>query len=333
MNKTEAFMASDLGALEAMGQENVMKLGKKAYETLRANGKDIKEELAKKAGVASEALDIGESSLYTTAIAGFIEKRLRPELVAAGVIKSITAPAKGADSIKIPLRNALITAADLGDDGAVSYDSGTYGSTTITMRYSYAAQSITHELLQFASVDLMAEELGEIGDAIARKVDSDIIAALKAATTTGNGNLTQLGSGTYVDFDALVDGKQAAKANFAKPNVILMSSQTEAAIVKLGQFAGTTNVVGALTGQGENGNTFPVLQSVLAMKVVTSEQVDDDDIYLIDTARTGYLVRKNGVEVFDGRRSGYLAFEVIGAHAYGIGVVQPKAVYRIEENA
>lgn len=325
-------MTNDLGSLEAMGQENVTKLGKVAYEALKKKGIDIKEELAKKANVSTEALDIGETSLFTTAIAGFIEKRLRPELVAAGVIKSISAPAKGADSIKIPLRQALITAADLGDDGQVSYDSGTYGSTTITLRYSYAAQSITHELLQFANVDLMAEELGEIGDAIARKVDSDIISALQTATTTANGNLTQLGSGTYVDFDALVDGKQSAKANYAQPNVILMSSQTEAAIVKLGEFSGST-VAGSLTYQGENGVTFPVLQSFLNMRVVTSEQVDDDDIYLIDTARTGYLVRKNGVEVFDGRRSGYLAFEVIGAHAFGVGIVQPKAVYRIEENA
>jgi len=332
MNQTNAFIASDLGSLESMGQENVTKLGKAAYEALKSKGVDIKEEMAKKAGVAVEALDIGESSLYTTAIAGFIEKRLRPKLVAEGVIKSIAAPAKGADSVKIPLREALITAADLPDSGQVTYDGGTYGSTTITMRYSYAAQSITHELLQVANVDLMAEELGEIGDAIARKVDSDVIAALQTATSTANGNLTQLGSGTYVDFDALVDGKQSAKANYAEPNVILMSSQTEAAITKLGEFSGST-VAGSLTYQGENGVTFPVLQSFLNMRVVTSEQVDNDDIYLIDTARTGYLLRKNGVEVFDGRRSGYLAFEVIGAHAYGIGIVQPKAVFRIEENA
>lgn len=329
---TQVQVTNDLGSLEAMGQENVTKLGKTAYEALKKKGVDIKEELAKKANVSTEALDIGESSLYTTAIAGFIEKRLRPELVAAGVIKSITAPAKGADSIKIPLRSALISASDLGDDGQVSYDSGTYGSTTITMRYSYAAQSITHELLQFANVDLMSEELGEIGDAIARKVDGDIIAALKTATTSGNSNLVQLGAGTYVSFDNIVDARKSAKANYAKPDTILMSSETEAAIYKLTEFSGTT-IAGSLTRQGENGSTFPVLSSVLGMRVVTSEQVDDDDIYLIDTARTGYIVRKNGVEVFDGRRSGYLAFEVIGAHAYGIGIVQPKAVYRIEENA
>jgi HK97 family phage major capsid protein len=325
-------VSNELGSLESMGQENVCKLGKAAYEALKAKGIDIKEELAKKANVSSEALDIGESSLYTTAIAGFIEKRLRPDLVAEGVIKSISAPAKGADSVKIPLRQALITASDLPDSGAVTYDGGTYGSTTITMRYSYAAQSITHELLQVANVDLMAEELGEIGDAIARKVDSDIISALQTNTTVAGGNSIKLGATATVTFDDLVDAKAAAKANYAKPNVILMSSQTEAGIVKLGEFSGST-VAGSLTYQGENGVTFPVLQSFLNMRVVTSEQVDDDDIYLIDTARTGYLLRKNGVEVFDGRRSGYLAFEVIGAHAYGIGIVQPKAVYRIEENA
>jgi HK97 family phage major capsid protein len=327
---------STTNSLEGFGtlsKENVMKLGKVAVEALKTRGIDIQEKMAEMSGVSKEDLNINQGDLYTTAIASFIEKKLRPDLVAAGVIKSISVPNKGADSIKIPLRNELITAGDLPDSGQVTYATGSYTSTTISLRYSYAAQEVTHELLQMANYDLLAEELGEIGDAIARKVDSDIIASFQAATTTENGNLANLGSGTYVTYDDLVDAKASAKKNYAKPQVILFNASTEGRILKLGSFGfDTTAGIGALGRQGDNGNVYPVLQTIMGLKVVTSEQVDDKDIFLIDTDRTGYIARKNGVEVFDGRRSGYLSFEVIGAHAYGIGIIQPKSIYRIQQN-
>jgi HK97 family phage major capsid protein len=322
------------GHLESAGQEKVTALGKAVVEQLQKEGKDVKEMIANKLGVAKEALDIGQNSLYTTAIAGFIERKLRPRLVAAGVIRSINVEGRGVDSIKIPVRNTLITAADLPDSGQVSYSTSTFESTTVTLRYSYASQDVTHELTQFANVDLIQEVIGEIGDAIGRKVDSDIIAALKAATTTANGNLVKLGATATITFDALVDGRKSAVANFAEPDVMLTSPETEAAIIKLGNFSGSGGyIVGALAMQGQNGATYPVPASFLGMRIVVSQQVDDDDTYLIDSARTGYIARRNGVEVFDGRKTGYLAYEVIGAHAYGIGIVQPKALYRIEENA
>lgn len=323
----------DLNSLSEFGnKEHVNKVGKIIVESLRQSGR--LEPLAEKLGVKKEALDVGDSQLYTTAIAGFIEKRLRPKLVAAGVIKRISNfNTKGSNSVKIPVRNSLITAADLPDDGSVSYDSGTFASTTITLSYKYAANSITHEISKFANVDLMAEELGEIGDAIARKMDSDVISALKSATTSGNSNLTQLGATATVTFDNLIDGQASAFGNYAEPDVLLANHSTLATIMKEVQVTGGTNAPGALTNQGEKGSTFPYLRTVLGMNVVGSQQVDGDDIFLIDSARTGYLIESGDVEVFDGRRSGYVANEVIGAKCYGVGVVQPKAVYRLEENA
>jgi HK97 family phage major capsid protein len=327
---------STLETTEGIGsasKEHIFKLGKVMVEALKKKGVDVREELAKRAGVAKEALTIAETDVFSTAIAGFIEKRLTPELATVGAIKEIAAPGKGYDSIKIPMRNALVTAQDLGDTGQVSYDSGSHTSTTITLRYVYAAQEITHELLQFANVDLLAEELGEIGDAIARKVDSDVIAAFKTNTTTTIGNLTQLGSTTEVTFASLVSGLQKAKENYAKPDLLIVSPETEATIIALGNLSGTTNVIGSMVMKGDEGTNYPLPNRILGMKVIVSQQVDDDDIYMVDSARTGYLCRRNGVEAFDGRKSGYLSFEVIGAHAYGVGIVQPKAVYRLEENA
>ena len=324
---------SDLGEFS---QEGVIKVGKVAVEAMKKNKKydKVLELLSEKAGlpIATEGLDITETGLFTTAISAFIEKRLRPKLVAAELIKVIdNFQTRGQNAIKVPLRDSLITALDLPDNGVVSYTSGTYGSTTITLSFKYAANRLTHEIIKFANVDIIAEEMGEIGSALGRKVDSDIIAAFKAATTTANGTLTGLGTGTLITYNALVDGTTSAKTNYAEIDAILLNPSTLATIMKMDEFKGGTSLVGSLMFKGDDTTHFPVPRAILNMRVVESTEVDVDDIYLIDTARTGYMVKAGDVETFDGRISGALAFEIIGALNYGVGIVQPKSLYRLEE--
>lgn len=315
-------------------KENVTKLGKVAFEGMQKNPKyaSTLEQLNK---MKETGLDVTQTDLFATAVAGFIEKRLRPDLVAAGIIKVIdNFETRGQNAIKVPMRTALISASDLPDSGALTADTGTFRSATITLTYKYAYNTITHEILKFANTDLIAEELGEIGDALARKMDSDIIAALVTATGTGagNSNYTLLTVGTYISYTALVNGQNLAKQNYAKPDVILMNPSTVATLLTTTEFKGGTSLVGTLMFKGGSNETFPLPASILNMRLVESLQVDDDHIFLIDTARTGYLVRAGGVETFDGRVSGYLAYEIIGALNYGVTIVQPKAVYRVIEN-
>lgn len=328
---------TDLGNFS---KEGVLKVGKVAVEAMMNDGtgryEKFMEALSKKAGVTitKESLDAGGlGALFTTAMSTFVEKRLRPKLVAEGVIKQITNfNTKGQNSIKIPMRDALITASDLPDTGVVTYDTGSYGSTTITLSYKYAANRLTHEIIKFANVDLIAEELGEIGFAISKKVDDDIIAAMLAATTSAAGNAIELGAGTYATYTGLVTAVNAAKQLYAEPDVMLLNPSSMVTIMTLSQFAGGTSLVGSLMFKGDETTHFPMPRQILNMRVVESTGVDDDDIYLIDTARNGYLVRAGDVETFDGRISGALAFEIIGALNYGVGIVQPNAIYRVREN-
>ena len=320
---------SDLGDYS---QEAVAKIGKVAVEGMQQSGKYDK--VLEKLNVTKEDLNI-TTDVYTTAITSFIEKRLRPDLVAAQVIKTINNfNTKGQNAVKVPLRNALITASDLPDSGQLTNDTGSYGTTTITLTYKYASNQITHEIMKFANADLIAEEMGEIGDALGRKMDSDIIAALKVATTSAGtySNYLALTTGTFITYDLLVDALANTKANYAKPDVLLLNPSTMATILKLDEFAGGTSITGALVFKGDDTTAFPIPMRILNMRVVESLQVDDDDLYLIDSPRTGYLVRAGDVETFDGRVSGYLAYEVIGALNYGVTIVQPKSVYRIIEN-
>jgi HK97 family phage major capsid protein len=322
--------------LSQFGQESIKKVGRIVIESLKKDHPEkyeaLREAVAKKAGVAKESIDVTETDLFVTAISSFVEKRLKPKLIAEGVIKKITNfDTKGQNAVKLPMRNALCTAQDLPDDGAVSYDTGSYTSTTVTLTYKYAAQRLTHEIMKFANVDLISEELSEIGDAIRRKYDTDIIAAVKAASVTAQGNFAYT-SGTYVAFTDIVAARKSALANYAEPDVIVVSPETEATIYNLAQFSGTSTV-GAMHYQGKDGEYFPTARSILGMRVIVTPQVADTDIYLIDTARCGYAVEAGSVETFDGRVSGALAYEVIGALNYGVGIVQPKAIYRVEEKA
>lgn len=334
---SELTIVSEASDLSDYNKEGVIKLGKMVCEkVLNSPRKHQKYAKGLEAlGITKEAMTVGQTDLFTTAISGFIEKKLRSKLVAAELIKVIdNFDTRGQNALKIPIRAALITANDLPDSGLLTHASGSYTSGTITLTYKYASNQLTHELLKFANVDLIAEELGEIGSALSRKMDSDIISAFQTATTSGNGNLTQLGSGTYASYTALVNGLNSAKQNYAEPDVILMNPSTTAYLmINETKLIGGSQLVGSLAFKGDKGEHFPAIQAILGMRLVESVQCDADDIYLVDTVRTGYLVKAGSVETFDGRVSGYLAYEVIGALNYGVTIVQPKSIYRVEENA
>lgn len=310
--------------------EDVQKIGKVLVEGLKQRkDKDVK--VQEMLAMATEDLNLaGQTSLYTTAVAAFVEKLLRPKLVAAGVVKQINDfQMKGFNSVKVPLRSALITAAALPDNGAVSYDGGTYNQQTITLAWVYAANRISHALLETAAVDLISAELGEIGYAIAKKVDSDIIAAIDAAVTNGNSNRAFLGASTVISYGAIVDAYTSAMANYAEPNVILTNPVTFGTIMKLSE---VKTAAAYAVPSNDTGKFMPMLAGLLNLQVIATPQCGSNKTYLIETERTGYLVMGSPVQTFDGRISGALAYEIIGAQAYGVAIVQPKSIYGICEN-
>ena len=271
-------------------------------------------------------------SLFTTAVASFIEQRLRPNLVAADLIKFIpNFSLSGSDSVKIPIRSALITAADLPPSAEVTYDTGTYSDTTIQIEYKYAANSITIPSMQQANVDIMANELFEIGDALRRKSDSDIIAEFESATPSdgSNSNYTALGTSTVVDYDNFVDALVAMMANDSDPTDILTNPASYGNILKS---ATLITSLGRANGGSGTGNTFPRATELLNMTIHASSQVSSDDVFLIEAGKTGYFMEGTSVQAYDGRRSKHLAMEVIGAYPYGVAIVQPATIYRIREN-
>lgn len=326
-------MKSEKNVIEQFPKVGVEKLGEKMFNLMsKKEQKALKEAYATLKEDTPTGLDTTTAPLFSSIVATFIEAKMRPELVANKVIKEISMDIKGFNQIKIPIREDLITATNLPTSGELTYQDDGYETADITTSFKYAANRITWEVINYASVDLIANEIYEIGYALSRKIDSDIIAAIDAACTAQNGNLKNLGTSTYVTYDSLIEGFYGAIANFAKPNWILTGPDTAIRIMKLTEFK-TAWYGGVANPLQSPSEVFRPLQVILGCGFLVSNQVGANNLYFIDSERTGYLVKSNlGVQTFDGRVSGALAFEIAGAVCYGVGIVQPKSIYKLKGN-
>ena len=88
-------------------QETVHQIGQLLMERVREGApvaerySGFKEAILKK--LSKEALTLGNNTaLTTTAVASFVEKPLRPDLIAMGVIRTTTLDMKGHTALKIP---------------------------------------------------------------------------------------------------------------------------------------------------------------------------------------------------------------------------------------
>ena len=280
---------------------------------------------------ASEDLTFGNNGgLYTDIVADFVERRVRPTLVGEGIIKRIRVDSKGTSAIKVPVSN-LQTASALPDTGNVTYAGDNYGAVTIQLGWVYAANKITMELIEQSNIDIIQDQLFELGDAISRKVDTDIIAAIDAAITVGNTagthNGTDFGAGNNITYTRFLNAVAKGMENNAEMDSIVTNPGTWVNLM-------TDSDVRAALGFNsvQAGTVFPQVQNFFGMKLLVTPQVSAETLYLVDSKKTGYYVESSGVKVFNGRPAGTLSEEVIAAKLYGVAVVQPMTVYRVREN-
>lgn len=342
MNETE-LMKIDNDLLQFGSKEGIKTLGRQfingclngerdSYWAVEKYVKAIDNMLSKR-GLTREDLQKADStSLYTTVIAGFIEKALRPELIAEGVVKKLGLNLHGADSIKVPLGEAL-TAVAVGADGTVTASDIDYGGKSITVDWIGARTTIVHQLLQVSAFDLIADKLEEIGFAIGKKIDLDILAELHKATTKGdaeygdNSNYSYLGATTYVSYDSLVDAMTAFEANYGKPTHLIVTPTDKARIFK------DDDIISCLAfGTTPSGEILPQVRTLFDMKLITSNQQTADALTMVQADKLGYYVDASPVESWDARLPNKIAFEVIGAKCYGVGIPRPKYAYTIHQN-
>lgn len=318
------------------GQPTSNKHAKRMREKFREAGITSKESLYKIADNtpgayrAAEDLQFGNNSvLYTTAVASFIEKELRSELISRDVIKTLQLQ-PGRDDIDIPKGNNK-TATAVSDDGSVSLDSYDYGSKNIQTDLYGVRDIITHELMQVTNVDLIADNLEEIGRAIAKKEDDLIQSELQDATDpTGsygdNSNYNYLGSATSITFDNLIAGIHSAKGNKMDPTDIVAGVGVMSQLEQNDEFSDAMQYASR-----PSGDYIPETMTFRSLTVHESKQVADDSLFIVDRNRLGYFVEGSGVDMWDDRINGKAAFEVIGVKRFGVGLSLPTAVYGIHQ--
>lgn len=339
---------------EFMGNERIKKLGKRLVENL-AEGQAVKDDHAKKLqekfserGIESkedlyqiaensdatrvaEDLQFGNNSvLYTTAVASFVEKELRSELVSMDVIKSLTLP-EGADSIKIPKGNNM-TASAVSSDGSVSLSSTDYGSKKVTTDLYGARDIVTHELLQVTTIDVIADRLEEIGRSIALKQDDVIQSELQDATDpTGDygdlSNYNYLGSGTTISYDDLVSAIHSAKGLKMNPTDIIAGVGIMSSLEQDDEFSDAAQFAST-----PEGDFVPKTMTFRDLKIHESKNIADDSLFIVDRNKLGYFVEGQGVETWDQRVNGKAAFEILGVKRFGVGIARPKAVYGLHQD-
>lgn len=334
------------------GVEHVEKIGRKLVESyvelakkgafLSNKHKEKAEEFFEKSmgmdmpsqedfsNMSTEDLDFpNNTSLYTTIVRNIVERAFRPELVMNDIIRTISVNPSGVSDVKIPI-SALKVAASLPDTGVlVAPTGGEYTDATITLEWIYAYEVITIQLIQQGIIDIVQDQMFEIGDALARKVDADIVAAIETASPSNaaNSNYVALGAATFMTYGALVDGIMNHVTLNAKPDAIVTNPLTWANFLK------DSNVITALGYNSQDkGSVFPRIQDFLGLKVVLTTQASAKNLYIVDTARCKYLIEGSAIQMLDGRKGGTVNWEVIGLKLYGVEVVQPEAVYRIVED-
>lgn len=264
------------------------------------------------------------SALYTTIVRAVVERAFRPVLVAGGVIKTISVNPSGMENLKIPT-SALRTAADLPNDGELSEPSNDdYSSEDIELKWIYAYEVITIQIIRQGVIDIVQDQMFELGDALSRKVDSDILEAFQEAAPTDNSNSNYEDAGSEIGYEELVDGVFGMQSNDAVADAIVTTPTVWRDFLK------TTDVKGTYRfGSVDAGSIFPRVLDFHGVRVYLTTNANTGNLFLVDSAKCGYLVEGSGIEMLDGRKAATVNWEIIALKLYGVKVVRPKSVYRL----
>lgn len=336
-------------------RESVAKAGKILTEAIKEHPrKEVHQRYGKVVeaveSVREEALG-DETALYSTAMAGFIEEAYQPKLLARGVIKEVTLDMSGYDSLKIP-KHQLLTASQVNADGTFSggEESTGYGSKTIDINWYGTYTDVPINLARKSAVDLIADRLAQIGKAISRKVDSDIVTEMEKAGTKGdseygdnsnylygndNGGVAQTGDGFdfdsngYITFDTFINALADHGDLDAETTHVLTNYKTWARLMK-DQDMKDALAFGTVSANARDGGVA-MLQQFGNIPLMPTSQVSDDTTVLVDSDNCGYFIDASPIENWDGRVSNTIQMEVVGAKAYGVGIVRPESVFVIHE--
>lgn len=266
-------------------------------------------------------------ALYTTVVRGIVERAFRPQLVMNDLIKTISVNPQGMQDLQVPV-STLRTAQSLPSSGDLSAPNNSdYTSVKISLDWIYSYEVVTLQLIRQGIVDIIQDQMFELGDALSRKVDSDIISAIESATPNNNNNSNYKSYNGSLTYARLVESIFDHQSNEAQTDALVTTPTV------WGEFMQDSDVITALGyNSTEKGDLFPRIINFHGIKVMLTTQASKNNVYLLDTNRTAYYVEGSGIEMLDGRQSESVNQELIGLKLFGVSIVQSDAVYRIKVN-
>ena len=273
------------------------------------------------------------AALFGTTVAAFIERQIRPDLIANRIIKRIrVTDLSGTGAIKVPV-SAAYTASEVADDGtitpatSVNYTAG----ATITISPKAAAQRITNELLNHSNVDLAREVAVGMGNAISRKIDVDALTAFDTATPAAdtNGNYDKFNRDIrWSDIETYVADMQSGENSRleTRPDTILTNPTSAKALLN----AIDPTYTFMFAGNAE----FKAVPTHMGLPVISHPSVTAKTTYLIDAPQCGYVMEEDTeMIVGPGRVSATGGtLELIAIKYFGVDVVQTSCIHRILDN-
>lgn len=263
--------------------------------------------------------------LYTTALATIIREAVEPNLVGMELLQVNTDLMNGGGkgAIKLP-KDARVVAAEVEEGGGVNYTAVGYDSITVSPTKKVAASKITWEMMKRGMVSMISAEAKRCGKALARKIDSDILAGIEAVVTAGNANrIATGGAATRINYNNLVDVISYLQDDDYKATHIIIHPTDYANLLKDTDFKNALYRGTVVTGDASK--IMPVPEYFAGAKIVVTSQVSSGTTLVVDANELGTFVKETDVEVIDGRLPGYLDTEVIAVCSYGIGIQNVKS--------
>lgn len=229
----------------------------------------------------------------------------------------------GSQSLGIPRRDTF-SAATKSENTAVSNSEMTFSVDTITFEHKYVSAKIEDMARIQSSVDVPAEVVKEIGEAMAREVDNLILAQLKLASTSAPDHILPYADATNDDI-ALADITNARKLlrsngkvyfnDPASPSYLLVSPEQEEYLLQL------DNLIDA-SKYGSNGVVIQngEIGSVFGLRIVVSDLLDADESIAFHKSAVGFAAQQAFKLEFD-RDLSNLADHYVGSGLMGAKVM------------
>jgi len=314
---------------EAAGKLLVKEMVKKGV-----NLESLKEHVRLKEGMRfrEDVSTANASALYITALASVIRAAVEPNMVGLELLQMNTdlMAGGGKGAIKLP-KEKRVTAAEVSEGGNVTYTGEGYESITVSPTKKVAASKITWEMIHRGMISMITAEAARVGKALARKVDSDIIAGITAVCTAANSNRKATGGATTrVSYNNLIDARayvEGYDVGGFKCTHLILHPDDYAALMKDTDFKQSLHRgITVSGGQGTAGAAvFPQVEYFGPQKVIQSAQTTTGTSLFVDSNELGTFVQESDVEIVDGRISGTVDTEIIAVQSYGIGIQNVRA--------